>query len=306
MSTMTANPALTLALAVPLAWILDQCFGEPRDALHPVAWLGRGLAPIGQRLRALPPVAAFVGGAVVWLTGAALIGALAWAAQVALARMSAWIAVPLMALLLKPTFAWRMLRDEAASVEVAMAAGLPAARARLARLVSRDVTLLDAALVRETTIETVAENLNDSLIAPLFWVALFGLPGAAVYRFANTLDAMWGYRGAWEWAGKWSARADDVLSWVPARISALLLLPAMPISTLFAQARLTPSPNGGWPMAAMALRLGVRLRKPGVYALNADAPSPCAEDVLRALTHAGRAAIVAVALATVVWLARAA
>ena len=141
------------------------------------------------------------------------------------------------------------------------------------------------------------------MFAPLFWYALFGLPGAAVYRFANTLDAMWGYRGAWEWAGKWSARADDVLSWLPARLTAALL---MPTPRLFAQARLTPSPNGGWPMGAMALRLGVRLRKPGVYALNDAAPSPQAAHVQRALACAGRAAWIAALLATAAWLPRAA
>jgi adenosylcobinamide-phosphate synthase len=79
--------------------------------------------------------------------------------------------------------------------------------------------------VRESAIESLAENLNDSVVAPLFWFALLGLPGAALYRFANTADAMWGYPGMrggryWQWAGKWAARADDVLSWVPARITA--------------------------------------------------------------------------------------
>jgi adenosylcobinamide-phosphate synthase len=298
---MNGSPALSLALAVPLAWAIDARFGEPRDAWHPVAWLGRLFAPIGRGLLGLTPAVAFVGGGVAWLVGASLIAVLAWAAQSALLSASPWLAVPLLALLLKPTFAWRMLRDEAAAVEVAMGEGVDAARARLARLVSRDVRVLDAELVRETTIETVAENLNDSLVAPLFWYALFGLPGAAVYRFANTLDAMWGYRGAWEWAGKCSARADDVLSWLPARLTALLL---MPTPRLFAQARLTPSPNGGWPMGAMALRLGVRLRKPGVYALNGEAPSPQAVHVQRALTHAGRAAGIAVLLATAAWLLR--
>jgi adenosylcobinamide-phosphate synthase len=82
--------------------------------------------------------------------------------------------------------------------------------------------------VRESAIESLAENLNDSVVAPLFWFALLGLPGAALYRFANTADAMWGYPGMrggryWQWAGKWAARADDVLSWLPARITALLL-----------------------------------------------------------------------------------
>jgi len=296
-------PALTLALAVPLAWTLDARFGEPRDAWHPVAWLGRAFTPIGRRLRDLPPAPAFVGGALAWSAGAIAIGGLAWLLQAWLLGVSPWLAVPLLALSLKPMFAWRMLRDEAAAVESAMGQGVEAARLRLARLVSRDVALLDADLIRETTIETVAENLNDSLVAPLFWYALFGLPGAALYRFANTLDAMWGYRGAWEWAGKWSARADDVLSWLPARLTALLL---MPTTRLVAEARLTPSPNGGWAMGAMALRLGVRLRKPGVYALNGDAPSPQAAHVQSAVACAGRAAAVAVGIVTVAWALRAA
>jgi len=209
----------------------------------------------------------------------------------------------LLAVLLKPTFAWRMLHDEAAAVEAALGQGVEAARSRLSRLVSRDVRALDVDLIRETTIETVAENLNDSLVAPLFWYALFGLPGAAVYRFANTLDAMWGYRGAWEWAGKWSARADDVLSWVPARLTALLL---MPTPRLFEQARQTPSPNGGWTMGAMALRLGVRLRKPGLYTLNGEAPSPQALHVRRALVLASRVVVITVLLSTAAWTARAA
>jgi adenosylcobinamide-phosphate synthase len=301
---MSWPPALTLALAVPLAWAVDARFGEPRDAWHPVAWLGRALAPVGLWLRALSPASAFIGGAAVWLIGAGAIAWLTWALQAALTGGSAppWGAVPLLALLLKPTFAWRMLREEAAAVEAALSdEGVDAARARLARLVSRDVRVLDAALIRETTIETIAENLNDSVVAPLFWYALFGLPGAVVYRFANTLDAMWGYRGAWEWAGKWSARADDVLSWLPARVTALWLLPT---PRLFEQARQTQSPNSGWPMGAMALRLGVRLRKPGVYALNGDAPSPKAEQVRLALAYAGRVAGISVVLVVVAWMAR--
>lgn len=296
-------PALTLALAVPLAWAIDARFGEPRDAWHPVAWLGRTFAPAGHWLRDLSAAPAFVGGGLVWLAGAGVIAWLAWTAQAALASTSPWFAVPVLAVLLKPTFAWRMLRDEASAVEIALGEGVETARVRLARLVSRDVRALDADLIRETVIETVAENLNDSLVAPLFWYALFGLPGAAVFRFANTLDAMWGYRGAWEWAGKWSARADDVLSWIPARLTALLL---MPTPRLLEQARQTPSPNGGWTMGAMALRLGVRLRKPGVYELNGNASSPKAEHVDRALGLAARVAGITVALVTVVWWMRAA
>jgi len=294
---------LASALVLALAW--DRWFGEPRDAWHPVAWFGRALRPIGKRLRALDSSAAFVGGALAWSTCALLLGGLAWLLEAHVRRWPIWLAAPLLAIALKPCFAWRMLCDEVSAVDVALDSGLDAGRERLSRLVSRDVTQLDEATVRESAIESLAENLNDSLIAPLFWFAVFGLPGAVVYRVANTLDAMWGYRGAWEWAGKWSARADDVLSWLPARLTALLLLakPSM-WRALADEASTTPSPNGGWPMGAMALRLGVRLRKPGVYALNKHAASPDADDLPRALNAAKSAASAGMALAVAACLAR--
>jgi adenosylcobinamide-phosphate synthase len=172
--------------------------------------------------------------------------------------------------------AWAMLRSEVQAVEVALGQSLDAGRKRLAMLVSRDTTNLSEIEVRESAMESLAENLNDSVLAPIFWFVLFGLPGAAVYRFANTADAMWGYRGLrsgvnWEWTGKWAAWADDVLSWLPARITAWLiklLSQGLDFKNLSLEARKTPSPNSGWPMAAMALALGVRLQKPGVYVLN--------------------------------------
>jgi len=294
---------LASALVLALAW--DRWFGEPRDAWHPVAWFGRALRPIGKRLRALDSSAAFVGGALAWSTCVLLLGGLAWLLEAHVRCWPIWLAAPLLAIALKPCFAWRMLCDEVSAVDVALDSGLDAGRERLSRLVGRDVTQLDEATVRESAIESLAENLNDSLIAPLFWFAVFGLPGAVVYRVANTLDAMWGYRGAWEWAGKWSARADDVLSWLPARLTALLLLakPSM-WRALADEASTTPSPNGGWPMGAMALRLGVRLRKPGVYALNKHAASPDADDLPRALNAAKSAASAGMALAVAACLAR--
>ncbi len=297
------------ALALPLAWALDACFGEPANRWHPVAWLGLALAPLGRWLCTLRPALAFGGGAVAWVLFVLVLGGAAWGIESALASVPAWVAVPLLAVMLKPTFAWRMLRTEVAAVERAAAGGLAPARAQLARLVSRDVNVLDANLVRETAIETLAANLHDSVVAPLFWYAVAGLPGAVVYRFANTADAMWGYRGAWEWAGKWAARADDLLSWLPARITAALLWPALrPASwrALHTEAQRTPSPNGGWPMGAMALRLGVRLRKPGVYVLNAVAPSPAPAHTACALQAASVAAQWAMAGACGVWLLRAA
>lgn len=328
--------------AVPLlAFGLDVVFGEPPVRLHPVVWMGQYLQWAGERIApsvvvdaapsrgtmhanasriaerapiSLPETSRaatvqdarrqFRLGALAWLLGAVVTTSLAWGVQGALGQLPVWLAVPLLALCLKPLFAWTMLRDLVAQVETALGQGLQAGRDQLAHLVSRDVQRLDEADVRESAIETLAENLSDSVVAPLLWFALLGLPGAALYRFANTADAMWGYAGVhggrhWQWAGKWAAHADDVLNWLPARLTAgLLMLGAGRTlwQALPAQAALTPSPNGGWPMGAMALRLGVGLGKPGVYRLNAQAPAPQTVHTWQALRRARFAAWLAVVL----------
>ena len=295
--------ALVSALALGLALLLDWRFGEPPLRLHPVVWMGRYLGWVGRRVAPLttadpPPHVqkrrSFWLGALAWCAGAGGVGALAWWLQSHLQQGPWWLAAPLLAVLLKPLLAWRMLRDEVMAVERALARSLPEGREQLARLVSRDVSQLTPSEVRESAIESLAENLNDSVVAPIFWFVLLGLPGAAIYRFANTADAMWGYPGSrgaryWQWAGKWAARADDVLSWLPARLTALLLAAlhgGLPARLLMQEARKTPSPNSGWPMAAMALALGVRLAKPGVYTLHPDGHEPGPLDTHRAAAYA--------------------
>ncbi|WP_342129256.1 adenosylcobinamide-phosphate synthase CbiB [Hydrogenophaga sp. OTU3427] len=290
------------AAAVLFALALDRAFGEPPARWHPVVGMGHYLGRVGRRVSRAAgepprPWAEFGRGALGWCVGAAVVAALALAAAAAMAGLRPpWQAL-LLGLLLKPLLAWRLLREEVGAVDAALAESLDAGRARLAWLVSRDVATLSEAQVRESAIESLAENLNDSVVAPLFWFALAGLPGAALYRFANTADAMWGYLGErqgrdWTWAGKWAARADDVLSWVPARLTALLLGPWGPwrrLRHLPREARRTPSPNSGWPMAAMALGLGLRLGKPGVYTLNAGGRAPERADTGRAIARATRA-----------------
>lgn len=306
------HPNLEYALAVAAAlWIalaVDRWLGEPPAALHPVVWMGNYLGAIGSRvaprMHAARPVdlPMFFIGALTWCVGAACAWGVAMALQTLVVQwLAPWAVALLLGLLLKPLFAWRMLRDEVLAVEAALAVSLDAGRKQLARLVSRDVSSLSEREVRESAIESLAENLNDSLVAPVFWFVLFGLPGAALYRFANTADAMWGYRGErngrdWTWLGKWAARADDVLSWVPARITVVLLALAAwrwptGAAGLSGEARRTPSPNSGWPMAAMALLLGVRLAKPGVYALNAEGRAPSAADMQRTAQLGERAAL---------------
>ena len=302
-------PAAAVWIGVPLlALALDWWLGEPPAAWHPVVWMGKALQGWGDRLAPTAPVAedfkTFWRSALVWCALTAIVLIVAWVAQYLVLTLHAFLAAALLALLLKPLLAWRMLRDEVLAVEVALGQSLAEGRSRLSRLVSRDVSALSAQEVRESAIESLAENLNDSVVAPLFWFALLGLPGAALYRFANTADAMWGYPGMrggryWQWAGKWAARADDVLSWIPARITALLLAAGargLPLATLMRQAGKTPSPNSGWPMAAMALALNVRLAKPGVYALNAAARSPGPLDTRRAARHGDNVVLMLVPL----------
>lgn len=238
----------------------------------------------------------FAAGAAAWLLGATIVlaGALVVQAVIvwAAAYIGAWAAAPLMALALKPLFAWRALRRAAEAVIAAP--DLDGARKMLSwHLVSRDTTDLTAGEVYGATIESLAENLSDSLVAPLLYFVLGGLPLAALYRFANTADAMWGYRTAeLEWFGKWAARTDDVLNLLPSRLTALLLCIVSPFAGLDAcrawrvwrrDRRLTASPNAGQPMSAMSGALGVNLSKRGHYNLGAQFREPDAGEVRRAI-----------------------
>ncbi|MEY5100580.1 MAG: hypothetical protein RJA36_3299 [Pseudomonadota bacterium] len=304
------------ALAMLAALAVDRWLGEPPARWHPVVWIGHWLGWAGRRVaplagsgRAGRDLAAFARGALAWCAGAALVLLCAWALQAwLLARLPGWLAALALGLLLKPLLAWAMLRREVQAVEVALQQSLELGRERLSWLCSRDTSALSASQVREAALESLAENLNDSVIAPLFWFALAGLPGAALYRYANTADAMWGYRGEragqiWEWAGKWAAHVDDVLSWLPARLSALLLALAAggaSLQRLWRESRRTPSPNGGWPMGALALALGVRLGKPDVYTLNPDGRAPVHADTGRGCVLAGRAVLLVVLCAATV------
>lgn len=312
-------------LSMLVALALDLAFGEPRAAWHPVVWMGRALeamgrliAPVRDRAQAGFDGLRWVGGVLGWLAGAAVVVFAAWSLEQALAAMGMPVAALLAGVLLKPLLAWRMLRDEVLAVEAALSRSIEHGRERLGWLVSRDTQVLDATAVRESAIESLAENLNDSVVAPLFWFAVAGLPGAALYRWANTADAMWGYNGLrrdarghlrdWTWAGQWAARADDVLSWLPARLSAALLMLAgrgAAWRRLWREARRTPSPNSGWPMGAMALVLGLRLGKPGVYVLNAGGRPPAPADTSAAVATARRALLVGLSLSGLAALAAA-
>ena len=178
-----ARHALAAALAVPVALLIDRLWGEPPVWMHPVVAMGRLLAAVGRRIapreehvRDWPR---FALGAVAWCLLALLFFAIYAFIQWLLPPMPWWLGALVLGVLLKPLLSWRMLRDEVLTVEAALQQSLPAGRERLTWLVSRDTAQLDAGQVRESAIETLAENLSDSVLAPLFWFAVAGLPGAA-------------------------------------------------------------------------------------------------------------------------------
>jgi adenosylcobinamide-phosphate synthase len=285
--------------AVVVAAALDGGLREPPPRAHPVRWAGRYLDAAARLMPAEPARRATVVGGVTWLSGAVVAWLAGAAVERATRRMPTSLRATVSGLALWPLLSCRLLIEEVAAVEQALAIDLDAGRTAVARIVSRDVRTLSAEQVRAAALESLAENLSDSVVAPLAWFAVGGLPAAALYRYANTADAMWGYRSPrWQHAGRVAARADDLLNLVPARLTALLIAGrAMRIGRLPREARRTPSPNAGWPMAALGLRLGIRLDKPGSYVLNADGLAPMPIDMEVALRLARRRAAWTVAVA---------
>ncbi len=268
-----------------LALALDLLVGDPPSRFHPVAWTGRLLAWGRGLTRPSRPSGLMLHGGAVLIGTLALVGGGAAAASWAAGRLG-WPGLLLEAALLKCTFSLRGLVAAATGVATALEVGrLEEARRRVGRhLVSRPTVTLSAPHVASATVESLAENLTDSVVAPLFFFLLFGLPGAWAYRVVNTADAMWGYRqGELEYFGKPAARLDDLLNWIPARLAAVaIVLGALVAGQSAANAwrsmcgdhGRTVSPNAGWTMAAMAGALGVVLEKPGGYRLGSgDLPT---------------------------------
>lgn len=285
--------------AVVAGLVIDAAVGEPPARWHPVVWFGHGARRL-ERWSYRPTVAA---GAVHWsltVAGAAVAGA---GLQRLIGRRPATTVAGGIAI------AGRMLAGEATAVADRLAAhDLDGARERVARIVGRDVTELGAADVARATVETVAENSVDAVIASLWWGWLAGAPGVLAHRAVNTLDAMIGYRDERHRAfGRVAARADDVANWVPARLTVVAIMLVRPgragniAATVWRDAGHHPSPNGGVVEAAVAGALGVRLG--GVNRYGAveedrgtlgDGMSPTHHDIGRA-TRLTREASVAVA-----------
>lgn len=280
------------ASAVGLAVALDATLREPPLRVHPVRAMGAVLDAAARHVPATPRALARRRGTLAWLAGLVAFTAAGRVIDVVAARLPRPAATVVQAVALWPLISLRMLLEEVAAVETALADGLDDARSTVARIVARPTATLDAGDVREAAIGSLTENLSDAWVAPLAWYATCGLAGAFAYRWINTADAMWGHRNQrWIDAGRCAARADDVANLVPARLTGLALAGGDVGARRLAQVAVhTPSPNAGWPMAAIAQRLGIRIGKPGVYVLNPDGRVPQAADTRRALRHVRRVA----------------
>ena len=203
--------------------LIDVALGEPPNALHPVVWMGRLIGALERRRPRSRPGAEFAYGVLIVLVTAGAAFAAGLVLTLVLDRLPWWLALPIGAYALKTTFSLRGLVRAGRDVQRALASDTDAARASLAALVSRSPDL-DPPLIVSATIESLAENLTDSVVSPLLYYALFGLPGALAYRAVNTMDAMLGYRDEREYVGKAAARSDDAANWVPTRITGLLLV----------------------------------------------------------------------------------
>lgn len=293
------SPGIAIGMLL-CAIALDLLLGDPQRA-HPVALIGAGMDRCATWLG--PPASIGIGALFV-LTWLLAVGAAGWMAEQMLAALTPWLAILLGGLLLWPAFAIRALTGRVAEIRDLLRRGnLDGARTHLGRhLVSRDTTNLDGADIAGAAIASLFENLCDSVVAPLFWFAIAGLPGAWAYRVVNTADAMFGYRhGVLERFGAAAARLDDLLNWIPARLTGSLIWLVGGRAGSAAGWRqdrtATPSPNGGWPMAAAAWRLGLCIDKPGVYALNRSGKPAAAADIDRALALAARSLWAALPLA---------
>lgn len=292
-----------------LIWVLAAAFaidivvGEPPAAVHPVVWFGRMIAYLKKKA---PQTHRGRYGVFMSLCTVGFAGALALIVLLAtnLDFVPAAVRILIQAYFLKATFAVRCMvtpaRDICRTLEGTD--DIEKVRSEMKTYVSRDTSTLRRSQIISGVVESVSENYVDSILSPIAFYIFFGplgLVAAYVFKGFSTLDSMIGYMNdEYRELGRFAAKSDDVLNWIPARLSPILLAaggivadlmpirkvikgfkPGKGISAAVAENKKTPSPNSGWPMAAAAAMMGVRLEKPGVYVLNENGREPETADI---------------------------
>ena len=290
--------AATLMLA---AWAIELALGWPdplfRCIRHPVVWIGAFVGTLEKLLNrpSLPHAVRYVLGGLSAVT--VIVTVAGFAVLVTRALPDNGLGLVIEAVVGSAFIASRSLHDHVAAVARPLGAGdLAGARAAVSMLAGRDPAHLNRPGITRAALESLAENTSDGVVAPIFWGVVFGLPGLAAYKAINTLDSMLGHRNErFAVYGGFAARLDDVANLIPARLTGTLLVlaAASPEAwrVMIRDSRCHRSPNAGWPEAALAGALGVRLSGPRVYGgqlsdepwLNSGAPDPSPQDLRRGL-----------------------
>ena len=258
--------ALILILPLLLGWLLDFIFGDPSRLPHPIVWFGKMISWGEHRLN--NGARRMAKGAMMAICFILLVFFAVWGFKRLIPNMILWLVLD--AIIIFYCLAGTTLIREVREVFLALDRSLEEGRRQVARIVGRDTSQLSAQEVRTAALETLAENLSDGVIAPLFWFALLGTPGMLAYKMVNTLDSMIGYRTErYKDFGCWAAHIDDVANYIPARLTALLMVIASGklslLKFVWKNGRKHASPNSGYPEAALAGILNCRFGGPHYY-----------------------------------------
>ena len=274
-----------------VAVMLEMVGREPPKWFHPTVWIGRSVT-IAEAKAPTSRNTGFTFGVMILLLVAGIWGAAAYFAAEGLRDIHQIAYILVGGCILKTTFSVKMLHHAATKVRDLLVSGdTDGFRAQMSWLVSRDASNMTPEQAAAATVESVSENIADSIIGPWLAFALFGLPGAVAYRAINTLDSMIGYHGRYEYLGKASAKFDDLVNLIPSRLAGFLLvlaslvLPDQKASsawrTMWRDHGKTESPNAGWTMSGMAGALGVELEKTDHYRLGDSTREVEPEDITR-------------------------
>ena len=257
---------LMFILPLLLGYLLDLIFGDPERLPHPIVWFGKLISWGEHRLNRGQH--RMVKGAVMCIAYILLVFFVLWGLIRLVPNAILWCV--LNTIIIFYCLAGTTLIREVRNVFLALDESLEAGRKQVARIVGRDTSELTAQEVRTAALETLAENLSDGVIAPLFWLALLGVPGMVAYKMVNTLDSMIGYRTErYKDFGCWAARIDDIANYIPARLTAVLMVIASGklslLKFVWRNGRKHASPNSGYPEAALAGALDCRFGGPHYY-----------------------------------------
>lgn len=255
--------ALLLYLLIPLVvgWLLDRSLGDPENLPHPIVFFGKAIAWIERKWN--KGKSKVIKGAIVAILYPAIVFHIGLSINYLMFVYCFWVGIIINTIFVFYGLAGKTLATEVKKVFEEVAVSVPNGRKQIARIVGRDTSELDEQQIKVAALETLSENLSDGVIAPLFWYGLGGVSGMFAYKMTNTLDSMIGYKSdRYRGFGRWSAKIDDVANYIPARLTALLMLCVSGKISLLPfvkkYSKMHTSPNAGYPEATLAGILNCR------------------------------------------------